>query len=47
MLLKKLIKNLSPEQNKIKIRGLSIDSKKIHNTTDINSIEVDEVLSLI
>ena len=30
MLLKKLIKNLSPEQNKIKIRGLSIDSKKIH-----------------
>ena len=30
MLLKKLIKNLSLEQNKIKIRGLSIDSKKIH-----------------
>ncbi len=29
MLLKKLIKNLSPEQNKIKIRGLSINSKKI------------------
>ena len=33
----------APKNSFIKI----LDSKKIHNTTDINSIEVDEVLSLI
>ena len=29
MLLKKLIKNLSPEKKIIQIRGLAIDSKKL------------------
>ena len=33
----------APKNSSIKI----LDSKKIHNTKDINSIEVDEVLSLI
>ena len=36
-------KKFAPKNNYTKI----LDSKKIHKTKDINSIEVDEVLSLI
>ena len=36
-------KKFAPKNDYIKI----LDSKKIHNTSDINSINVDEVFNLI